>query len=76
MTQHLMTAAVASADVYDVVIDGIGDVWLRHGQVWAYLTEDGVAVADQRDQLPATYEPYVGLSHAAAQFVLKGVMAR
>jgi hypothetical protein len=80
---EVLPAEVASADIFDVVLDAAGSLWVRtavydrgndqYGQLWAYVTEDGVTDCDARSSLPDVYAPYTALDPVSAAIVLRGV---
>ncbi len=61
-----MTAEIATADEFDVVVDNGGTIWLRLPNGWSYLSSHTAVSWDIHNVLPAQYEPYRGLDKAAA----------
>jgi hypothetical protein len=68
-----MPADVASADMFDVLLDATGNLWVRAGNTWAYVTEGGLTDFDTRRDLPTEYAPYAPLDGVSAAVVLRGL---
>ena len=72
-----LSAEVATADKYDVLVDTYGAIWVRFGfndeSVWSYLSSLTELSWDQRDVLPTAYEPYRPLDTYAAELVVRGL---
>jgi hypothetical protein len=68
-----LNADVATADVFDVVLDSTGNLWVRSGGMWSYVTEGGLTDCDDRRDLPECYEPYMPLDAVSAKLVLRGI---
>jgi hypothetical protein len=72
-----LPADIASADIYDVVLDSTGNLWVRSSTGgWAYVIEGGLTDADARTTLPDLYGPYIGLDVDSTAVVLRGLGAR
>ena len=70
-----MPADHASADLFDMLVDIDGCVWVRlSGDRWSYLTDEGSLGWDVRDVLPEEYQPYRPLD-AAATAIIKAHLA-
>lgn len=76
MSARALTADVATADAFDVLVDNTGNIWVRVEQrTWRYVTDEGLTVWDERRCLPAEYEPYLPLDAVSARAVLRGLGA-
>jgi hypothetical protein len=75
-TTAALPADVASADIFDVMLDATGNLWVRAAdRTWAYVTEDGLTDSDIRATLPDEYAPYSPLDAVSTAIVLRGVAA-
>lgn len=71
-----LAADVASADLFDVMLDATGTIWVRSSDSsWAYVTEDGITDFDIRATLPDEYAPTSASTPPAPPLVLRGINA-
>jgi hypothetical protein len=69
MSTNDLAADVASADIFDALVDADGTVWVRVGDGWSYLADQTEISWDVHSVLPAEYEPYRPLDETAAAII-------
>jgi hypothetical protein len=69
MSTNDLAADVASTDIFDVLVDRDGTVWVRVGDGWSYLSDLTEVSWDIHRVLLQEYEPYRPLDEAAAAII-------
>jgi hypothetical protein len=76
MSTNDLAADVASADIFDALVDADGTVWVRVGDGWSYLSDLTEVSWDVHQVLSEEYQPYRPLDEAATAIILAHLKGR